>query len=130
MFTPTREDNKMKVLITSQGRALDSQIDSRFGRAAYFALLDTETGQMNVVQNTQGQETAQGAGIVASEQAARLGAQAIVTGHCGPKAYRALASVGIPVYLCGAGTVKQAFEKFKDGVLTTAAGPDVAGHNA
>lgn len=120
----------MKIVITSQGQALDSRMDSRFGRAAFFALLDTETGQMDVSQNTQGQEAAQGAGIVAAERVAQLGAQAVVTGHCGPKAHRALSAAGIRVFLCEGGTIAQALEKFNAGALGKADGPDVAGHHA
>ena len=35
----------MKVVVTSTGEGLNSQVDPRFGRAAMFVMIDTETGE-------------------------------------------------------------------------------------
>jgi len=118
----------MKVLVTSSGQAMHSKVDPRFGRAEFFAVVDTETGQFDVVRNEQAREAAQGAGIQAAEAAARLGVGAVITGHCGPKAWRALSAAGISVVSGAQGTVAQAVDAFKQGTLTPASAPDVEGH--
>jgi len=39
----------MKVAITSSGNTLDALIDPRFGRCAYFIIVDTDTMQFKVI---------------------------------------------------------------------------------
>ena len=38
----------MKIIITSTGETLESEFDQRFGRCAYFCVLDTETSETNL----------------------------------------------------------------------------------
>jgi len=118
----------MKVLVSSSGQAMHSKLDPRFGRAEFFAVVDTETGQFEVVRNDQGREAAQGAGIQAAELAARLGVKVVITGHCGPKAWSALSAAGIAVVSGAQGTVAQAVDDYKKGLLKAASAPDVKGH--
>ncbi|HBT03829.1 MAG TPA: dinitrogenase iron-molybdenum cofactor biosynthesis protein, partial [Thermodesulfobacterium commune] len=42
----------MKICIVSQGKDLEAEIDSRFGRCRYFVFYDTETGEYEVIENT------------------------------------------------------------------------------
>lgn len=118
----------MKIAITSGGETLDSKVDPRFGRAAKFILLDTETGTFQAVDNTQNLNAAQGAGIQAAATVSRLGAEVVVTGHCGPKAFRTLQAAGIKVAAGAQGTVAEAVEAFKAGRLKSADSADVEGH--
>lgn len=118
----------MLICISSQGPDLDSQVDPRFGRAAQFIMVDTETGEAKAVDNKQNLQAAQGAGIQAAQTVANTGAKALVTGHCGPKAFVTLKAAGIAVYTGGTGTVAQALEDFKAGKLEKASGADVEGH--
>ncbi|MGA1874282.1 MAG: NifB/NifX family molybdenum-iron cluster-binding protein [bacterium] len=118
----------MKIVITSSGEAMDSQVDPRFGRAKTLILFDTETGLHQVVDNTQNLNAAQGAGIQAAEHVSRLGAQCLITGHCGPKAFRTLQAAGIKVIIGAEGTVTEAIENFRAGQYTTAEAADVDGH--
>ena len=41
----------MKVAITSRSNSMDSLLDPRFGRCAYFAIHDTETKETEFVKN-------------------------------------------------------------------------------
>lgn len=118
----------MKVVVTSIGGSANSQVDPRFGRASWFVLVDTETGETASVDNTTGANAAQGAGIQAAEKVSRLGAECLITGHCGPKAFRALQAAGVEVYTGASGTITEAIEKLKLHELELSTGPDVGGH--
>lgn len=118
----------MKLVFTTSGDDLDAPLDSRFGRAPKYLLYDLESGTFVVVDNRQNLDAAQGAGIQAAENVARLGASALVTGHCGPKAFRVLTVAGVAVYNTDAPTVKEALALFRAGKLTEADAADVEGH--
>ncbi|MCL6447361.1 MAG: NifB/NifX family molybdenum-iron cluster-binding protein [Armatimonadetes bacterium] len=118
----------MKVAVTARGDSLDSPVDQRFGRCSWFIVVDTDTGEYRAVSNDQNLNAAQGAGIQAAETAGRQGVGAVITGHCGPKAFRTLSAAGIKVYTGAGGTVAEALERFKSGALEEAAEADVEGH--
>lgn len=118
----------MKVAITAQGTDLESQIDQRFGRCDGFIIVDTETGNYQAVSNEQNLNASQGAGIQAAGNLSRYGVEAVITGHCGPKAFRTLKSAGIKVFCCIEGTVAEAVKKFKSGELNEAKEANVEGH--
>jgi len=118
----------MKLVITSQGTDLASAVDPRFGRAKHFVLVDTETGKSSVHDNSQNLNAPQGAGIQAAQAVARLGAEAVLTGHVGPKAFTTLQAANIAIYTGASGTVKEAIEQFKSGQLAPASKADVQGH--
>lgn len=118
----------MKMAITSTDQTLDAQLDQRFGRAKLFLVIDTETDEVQVVDNQQNLNAAQGAGIQAAETVINQGAEVLITGHCGPNAFRTLQAAGVKVIVGAQGTVGQAVEKFKKGELEFNQGPDVAGH--
>ena len=67
----------MKVVVTSQGQDLSSQVDSRFGRAKNFIVVDTQTDEFSVHDNTQNVNAAQGAGIQAARTVVDLGVEAV-----------------------------------------------------
>jgi len=118
----------MKLAVTSQGAGLDSPIDPRFGRAKYFIVVDTDSGAASSHDNAQNLNAPQGAGIQAGQAVAKLGVEAVLTGHVGPKAFTTLAAAKIAVYTGISGTVRDAVEQFKQGQLTLAAQADVQGH--
>lgn len=118
----------MKIVVTAQGETLGAPVDERFGRAAKFLVYDTKTKVSEAVDNTLSQEAAQGAGIQAAEIVSRLGGECLLTGHCGPKAFRALTAAGIRVYNGASGTVGEAITAFQAGKLALASEADVEGH--
>jgi predicted Fe-Mo cluster-binding NifX family protein len=118
----------MKIVITAQGDSPDSEVDPRFGRARHFVVHDTETGAYSSVSNTQNLQAAQGAGIQAGRTVADTGAQVVLTGNCGPKAFRVLQESGIRVYVGVKGKVREAVEAFHRGELTEATSANVEGH--
>ena len=126
--TNQKERTKMKIAVTASGPNLNSPVDPRFGRAACFIIYDTETNTFESVDNTQNLNAAQGAGIQAAETVARQGVQSVITGHCGPKAFRVLSSAGIRIYTGAAGTVETAIREFSAGTLKEIQSADVGGH--
>jgi predicted Fe-Mo cluster-binding NifX family protein len=118
----------MKIVITSQGTSLESAVDPRFGRAKHFVLVNTDTGEVSAHDNAQNLNAPQGAGIQSAQTVARLGAEAVLTGHVGPKAFTTLQAANVAIYTGVAGTVKEAIEQFKSGKLNSAAKADVEGH--
>ena len=118
----------MKLAITTQTPESNSPVDLRFGRARFFLILDTETGQQTTVDNAEGVNAVQGAGTHAAQTLARLGVQAVLAGHVGPKACNALQAANIQMYSVSAGSADQALEDFKAGRLQALTQPDVRGH--
>lgn len=118
----------MKVAVTSVGQDLESKVDPRFGRTNWFIVVDTETNQYQVINNEQILNASQGAGIQTAENISRHGVKALITGNCGPKAFRTLGAAGIRVYCDADGTVSEVLEKFKSGKLIQADGANVEGH--
>jgi predicted Fe-Mo cluster-binding NifX family protein len=117
----------MKIAVTSTGQTLDSLVDQRFGRAAYFIVTDTETMDFTVTENTN-VNAAGGAGINSAKVVTDTGAQAVLTGNCGPNAERTLRAAGLKLYTQATGTVAQAIELFKNGLMTEAHEPNVNSH--
>jgi predicted Fe-Mo cluster-binding NifX family protein len=118
----------MKIVVSASGKTLDAQVDPRFGRAAFFIAVDSETGASEAHDNTQNLNAAQGAGIQAAETVSRLGAEVVITGHCGPKAFHVLNAAGIKVVVGAEGTIRSALEAFRSGKLAPSDSPDVEGH--
>lgn len=118
----------MKIAFTTSGNSLDAPLDSRFGRAPKFLVYDLENGTFEIVDNEQNLNAAQGAGIQSAETVARLGVKAVVTGHCGPKAFRVLSKAGIRVLTCDAPTVSSSLDQYLENKLIEAKDADVEGH--
>jgi len=118
----------MRIAVTSQGRETTSPVDPRFGRAKYFAVVDTESGEWSVADNTQNLNALQGAGIQAGKNVVDLNVQAVITGHVGPKAFATLQAGGVRIYTGADGTVADAVEQFQAGQLEETAAADVEGH--
>lgn len=118
----------MRIAFTTSGQELEAPLDSRFGRAARFLVYDLDTDTFKVIDNEQSLNAAQGAGIQAAETVARSGAECLVTGHCGPKAFRVLSAAGVRVFNTDAPTVAEALQRYRAGQLVEAESPDVEGH--
>ncbi len=118
----------MRIAFTTAGDSLDSPLDPRFGRAAGFLVYDTGNDTFQIVSNSRNLNAVQGAGIQAAQNLGSLGVDALVTGHCGPKAFMVLSRAGIVVYNTDLPTVSQALESFKNGELTAAVSADSESH--
>jgi predicted Fe-Mo cluster-binding NifX family protein len=119
----------MKVAISAQSDSIESRVDPRFGRAAWFIVADTESGEWTVLDNSENADASGGAGVQAGTLVADQGVQTVITGNVGPNAHKVLAAAGIGVYQAGNGlTVREALDSLQAGQLSAVDGPTVAGH--
>ena len=118
----------MKIAFTTSGNDLNGPLDSRFGRAPKFLIYDIEANTFEIMDNAQNLNAAQGAGIQSAQNIARLGVGALVTGHCGPKAFHTLQPAAIKIYNTSAATISEALEQYRAGKLDEASSADVNGH--
>jgi predicted Fe-Mo cluster-binding NifX family protein len=110
----------MKVAISSNGNNLESTIDERFGRCRYFIIVETNDMTFDVFDNANADLTAS-AGIQSASFVASTGAEAVITGNCGPKAMQVFDATNIRIFLDQHGVIKDVVEKFKKGELSAAA---------
>jgi len=107
----------MKVAVSALGPSVDAKVDERFGRAAYLLIVDVDCGATEVLDNSANRDALQGAGLGAAEAVAAAAIDAVITGHLGPKAYRALSAIDVDAYSGKGMTVRQAVEAFAEGSL-------------
>lgn len=102
----------MKICITAQGPAPDSPVEERFGRAPYFVMVDTKTGELVAVKNPFA-DGAGGVGPKAAGLVAEHKAGALISGPVGGNAQEVLSAAGIARYSSqGCATVKDALDAF------------------
>ena len=118
----------MKIAFSTSGEDLNASLDARFGRAPKFLIYDLDTDTFTMIDNRKTMDTAQGAGIQSAETVARSGVKAVVTGNCGPKAFRVLSAAGIRIFNTTAATVREALDLYRDGGLKEADSANVEGH--
>ncbi len=118
----------MRIAVTSTGADLDSDIDPRFGRAQYILILDQDGTLIEAVDNSQRVNALSGAGIQAGKILADQKVDILLTGNCGPNAFKTLQAAGIKVGVEQSGTVKQALERLNKGEVTFSTEPNVEGH--
>lgn len=117
----------MKIVVSSTGPGLDSQVDPRFGRCAYFIIVDAETMDFEAIENPNVMAMG-GAGIQSAQLVANKGAEVVLTGNCGPNAFQTFSAAGVKVVVGVVGTVRDAVERFKRGELQPTMQPSVASH--
>ncbi len=118
----------MKIAVTAMGPNLDAEVDPRFGRAAYVVIVDTETMEFEAVDNSKNVQAFKGAGIQAATMVSNRGAAVLLTGYCGPNAFKTLNAGGVKVVNDVSGTVRGVVEDFKNGEVTYSEEANVEGH--
>lgn len=102
----------MKTLITSSGENNSAAFDKRFGRAAWFCVLDEETKESIFIKNTN-TGASNGAGTKVAEQIVSMKVQKVISGDFGPKAKNLLDKFNIQMVILKDDdlTVKEIIEK-------------------
>jgi len=104
----------MLIAVTALENSLQSQIDPRFGRAAYYMIVNTETDEVTVHNNSDGISASNGAGTGAAQTLSEYGVEALYTGSVGPKAAEVLGKANIPYYENTTGTVQDVIDQLKN----------------
>ncbi|MCD4717406.1 MAG: NifB/NifX family molybdenum-iron cluster-binding protein [Desulfobacterales bacterium] len=117
----------MKIAVSSSGNDLNSQVDPRFGRCAYFVIVETNDMSFEAFDN-ESIALGGGAGIQASQFVASKGAKAVITGNVGPNAVQTLSAAGVEVFVGQSGTVRAVMENYTKGKISSTSTPNVADH--
>jgi predicted Fe-Mo cluster-binding NifX family protein len=117
----------MKIAVTTSGQNLDSQLDPRFGRCAYYLVVDSDDMSFEAYPN-ESATLGGGAGIQAAQFLASKGVQAVITGNCGPNAVQTLSAAGIDLFAGHSGTAREVIVEFKKGEFKPTSKANVASH--
>lgn len=118
----------MKICVPTIGEnGLDNQIGEHFGRVPTYTIVDIDTNEVKVVENTS--EHMGGRGHP-PEIMAREGVNIMVCRGLGRRAIMMFEELGIDVYIGASGTVRDAVELFKQGKLQKASESDACGKHA
>lgn len=118
----------MKVAVTAKGKTLQDAVDPRFGRAAFIILVDIDSMAFEAIDNSANINAFKGAGIHAASMICERGAEVLLTGYCGPNAYKTANAGGVKVVNDVSGTVEEAIAKFKEGEVQYSSAPNTEGH--
>jgi len=99
---------------------LEADLCSHFGQAAFFTLIDSDSGQVTCKPNDGHQQGDGSEQRTPAQQIAGLGAAAVICGGLGSRAVQMLGTAGIQVFAGAQGTVAQALEAHRTGQLQEA----------
>jgi len=112
----------MKIAITASEPQFEAKLEPRFGRCAYFMIVDTETQDWKPMQNPAA-EAMGGAGPQAAQFLVDQDVKAVISGDIGPNAYTALEAAGIDMYRAQVEQISTLLEKFLTNQLEQVSGP-------
>lgn len=102
----------MKTLIAADGDTLESRISKRFGKAAWYLIVDSGPLEVSTFQNREPRDHHE---IV--PKAAEHGVTTIITGNIGPRSYDLISSFNMQIALARNMSAREAIEKLKKGEL-------------
>jgi len=117
----------MKICVTSKGKNLESQVDPRFGRCAYFIVIDPDSMEFETIENSNAQ-TMGGAGIQSGQLVSSNDVKIVLTGNVGPNAFQTLKASGVEIITGVSGSVGEAVRKYKQGEFKSIEDPTVTSH--
>lgn len=101
----------MKIAVSATGGSKAAKVEPRFGRCAYFVIVDSETMKFTAFTNPASNAPG-GAGPAAAQDIHKHGAEVVLTGQVGPQAERALQAADIKIVTNAGGTVEEAVKTY------------------
>jgi predicted Fe-Mo cluster-binding NifX family protein len=101
----------MKIAVSAMGGSLSAQVDPRFGRCAYFVIVDSDTMKFSAFSNP-ASELSGGAGPAAAREIVKNNVKVLLTGSVGTNAKLALDAGDVKIVTGIEGTVKEAVENY------------------
>ncbi|MFC1975498.1 NifB/NifX family molybdenum-iron cluster-binding protein [Chloroflexota bacterium] len=111
----------MNVLIAADGTTLDSAVAKRFGHAPYYLYVDADTGQIQIIENTDHDDETHA--II--PQMIQQGADVFITGNIGAHAFQLVRSLNRQVALARKMSAVEALEKLQENELEILKAPTV-----
>ena len=109
---------KIVITVGGSGQGLSAPMDSRFGRAPRFLVIDGDSGEILGTIGNPAADAAHGAGTGAASLMRQEEIKAVISGRFGPKAFDALNALGIQAWIAPPGlTAGGALEAFRKGRL-------------
>lgn len=109
----------MKIAITATGPDWNASVDARFGRADYILMVDSETMELEAIDNRTVNNIAHGAGPQTAQLIYEMAPSVLITGN-GPGANAAgiLKRMNVDIYVGAADlSIRDALQAFKDNKL-------------
>lgn len=109
---------KIKIIVTSKGRGLDSEVDSVFGRCKYFIIAEIKNDKVENFEAVENKFADQvgGAGISAAQFVAEKDVKAVITDKVGPRALDVLKQFNVELYK-GENKVGESLKRFVENKL-------------
>jgi predicted Fe-Mo cluster-binding NifX family protein len=117
----------MRIAVAAQGPDLESPVDQRFGRCAYFVLTDPATKECQAVPN-EATGAMRGAGTRAAQTLGSKDVDVLLVGNIGPNPLVALRAAGTKIYTGISGTVADSVYAFLAGRLVEVSDATVPTH--
>lgn len=102
----------MKIAIPMDEKSLETTVCASFGRAPYFLIYNTETGESLFLDNSAAASQG-GAGIKASQTLVDNSVNAVLTPRCGQNAEEVLSKAEVRIFKTISGTAQQNIDAFK-----------------
>ena len=108
----------MKICIPSMGdKGMDELVGEHFGRVPFYTVIDSETDEVNIMENKSGHTGGTG---YPAEILAEAGMNVMLCGGLGRRAIMMFEERGVMVYIGASGKVSDAYQLWKDGKLEAA----------
>ena len=109
----------MKIAFTSKGKTLQSEVDARFGRCPFFVIYDTETEEIEIINNQDSDKEAHGAGPKTAQRLSEHSCNVLITGNGpGGNAATVLAKMNIEIFIGAADKkIEDALSAYKNNEL-------------
>lgn len=108
-------------------KGLDEQVGEHFGRVPSYTLVNPDTNDVKIVDNTSEHMGGQG---YPTEIIAKLGVDTMLCGGLGRRAIMMFEDFGIMVYVGATGTVRDALQAYNEGKLQAATDKNACSQHA